>query len=34
MKEFGRSHLMDRMEALLSEAMALAQGKVPKALTP
>jgi glycosyltransferase involved in cell wall biosynthesis len=34
MKEFGRSQLMDRMEALLSEAMTLAQGKVPKALTP
>jgi glycosyltransferase involved in cell wall biosynthesis len=33
-KEFGRSHLMNRMEALLSEAMTLAQRKVPKALTP
>jgi len=34
MKEFGRSQLMNRMEALLSEAMTLAQGKVPKVLTP
>jgi len=33
-KEFGRSQLMDRMEALLSEAMGMSQVKAPKALAP
>ena len=34
LKEFGRSQLMDRMEALLSEAMGMSQVKAPKALAP
>jgi glycosyltransferase involved in cell wall biosynthesis len=33
-KEFGRGHLMDRIDAFLQEAMTLAQGKDHKALTP
>jgi len=34
LKEFGRSQLMDRMEALLSEAMDISQVKALKALAP
>ena len=34
LKEFGRSQLMDRIEALLAEAMRISQVKAPKALAP
>jgi hypothetical protein len=34
LKEFGRSQLMDRMEAFLLEAMGISQVKALKALAP